>query len=588
MSIRNQIISMFLIVVLPSFAASAFLLIGMRNIVRDKSLETAASNAETIAFWIQDTVSMGEQCAENICDNRTIREFVTSQHDSTDSSSYYRFYSENTITRLVNVPSQVSNVVIYMDRDDFVYNSSFVKVNAAVRGSEWYKTALENDGPFWRVLKNSTGSANLACIAPMISGNEVIAVVVVNLNDTWLDTLSINDTLYVLLSLGENVYYSTYPSIPTGTELSIYPDFDATVGVTTHSSGVYGFTSYAVVKNTLVNKDLHQVTLFLSPGFINYEINTASVIYGSYSALMIILSLLITLLFTNTFSSRIKTLSDKMHEVTGGNFNVDFTDNGSDEISLLYSDIGQMIETMQKLINDNYEAKLQSEAFKLNQVQAEFKALSSQINPHFLYNTLETIRMKAYVNNDKETADLVKKLGKFMRRCLEFKDAEVPLHSELEFTNAYLELQSARFGDRIKYHFYSEVKGDYMILPLLIQPLVENAFVHGVEASKGGGRISIRVCYHGEYVYIDVEDNGQGMSPEKLRELEYKLEVSDTSSGKSIGLTNVHKRIQMYHGKKYGMRVQSEEGKGTTIRLVLPREPQIHEKGAQTNSNIQL
>ena len=140
-----------------------------------------------------------------------------------------------------------------------------------------------------------------------------------------------------------------------------------------------------------------------------------------------------------------------------------------------------MVKSMQQLINEAYEAKIQSETFKLNQMEAEFKTLASQINPHFLYNTLETIRMKAYCNNDKETADLVKKLGKFMRRCLEVKDGMVTLESELEFTKSYLELQSARFGDRVSYSIYCEVDTNYKILPLIIQPIVENAFVHGIE-----------------------------------------------------------------------------------------------------------
>ncbi|MBQ7782337.1 MAG: sensor histidine kinase, partial [Oscillospiraceae bacterium] len=307
--------------------------------------------------------------------------------------------------------------------------------------------------------------------------------------------------------------------------------------------------------------------------YVNYEINRLSVVYGGYSALMIILSVLIVILFTSMFSRRIKLLSEKMHSVASGNFDVEFDDRGNDEIADLYTDLGQMIKSMQSMMNDIYQAKLQSEVFKFNQMEAEFKALSSQINPHFLYNTLETIRMKAYCNNDKETADLVKKLGKFMRRCLEFKDGEVTLRSELEFTNSYLELQSARFGDRVSYSIYSEVSKDYMILPLLIQPLVENAFVHGIEGSKSNGRIDIKVYYRDEFVIVDVSDNGCGITPERLAELEEKLSINDTSSGKSIGLTNVNKRIKMYHGKEYGMTIHTKQGQGTVIRITLPRKP---------------
>ena len=574
-SIRAQIVTMFLIVVLPSFAASIFLLVSMRNVVAVKSLETATSNADTIGFWLSDSVSMGEQCAENVAQNKTIVDFITGQY--ADDSMFLRFYSENTISKLVNIPSQVSNVKIYLERDDFVYNSTFLRAYKEILNADWYQAVKTTGRMSWFVIKNESDKVVLSCVNPIKKNDEIVGIAVINMSNDWVSTLSIDDMLYVVLSMDGIVYSSNFPVVPTGVDLRTFPEYKTTLGTETYPEGIYGYKGYAVVKNMHLSSDSFQIGLFLSGNFINEETDRTSFIYGGYCALMIVMSLLIILLFTNTFSTRIKVLSAKIHEVTGGNFDVQFEDSGSDEISLIYTDIQQMVHSMQSLITDNYETKLQSEQFKLNQVQAEFKALSSQINPHFLYNTLETIRMKAYVNNDKETAQLVKKLGKFMRRCLEFKDSEVTLESELEFTKAYLELQGARFGDRISYHIYSEVTGEYMILPLLIQPLVENAFVHGVEASKGGGRIDIKVYYHNDCVYVDVADNGQGMNAEKLRELEYKLEVSDTSSGKSIGLTNVHKRIQMYHGKRYGMRVQSKEGQGTTIRLVLPREPK-HDK----------
>lgn len=247
---------------------------------------------------------------------------------------------------------------------------------------------------------------------------------------------------------------------------------------------------------------------------------------------------------------------------------------------------------MQTLMNDAYKSKIQSESFKLNQVEAEFKALASQINPHFLYNTLETIRMKAYCNDDKETADLVKKLGKFMRRCLEVKNGMVTLESELEFTKSYLELQAARFGDRVSYSIYCEVDRNYKILPLIIQPIVENAFVHGIEGEKANGKIDIKVFYRSGQVIIEVSDNGQGIPADKLRELLAKLEKNDTSSGKSIGLTNVNKRIKMYHGEQYGLTVETTFGHGTAIRITLPQKAdenimkRLPEKYSEISENI--
>ncbi len=281
-----------------------------------------------------------------------------------------------------------------------------------------------------------------------------------------------------------------------------------------------------------------------------------------------------------------------MHKVTSGNFVLNEEIRGTDEIFELYHDLKKMVDSMQTLMNDAYKSKIQSESFKLNQVEAEFKALASQINPHFLYNTLETIRMKAYCNDDKETADLVKKLGKFMRRCLEVKDGMVTLESELEFTKSYLELQAARFGDRVSYSIYCEVDRNYKILPLIIQPIVENAFVHGIEGEKANGKIDIKVFYRSGQVIIEVSDNGQGIPADKLRELLAKLEKNDTSSGKSIGLTNVNKRIKMYHGEQYGLTVETTLGHGTTIRTTLPKKAdenvmkRLPEKYSEISENI--
>ena len=103
---------------------------------------------------------------------------------------------------------------------------------------------------------------------------------------------------------------------------------------------------------------------------------------------------------------------------------------------------------------------------------------------------------------------------------------------------------------------------------------MENAFVHGIESSKSNGKIAIRIRYRGEYVYIDVCDNGRGITPERLKEIHSKLEANDTSSGKSIGLTNVNKRVKMYFGDEYGLFVHSTPGEGTEMRVILPRYPE--------------
>lgn len=572
---------MFLTVILPLFAASIMLLVNLRSTVTDKIISTANVKADTIKTRITDTVDASEAAMGMFTTDENVIAFLTNEYEY--NKEYYKYYSRGPHKRYLEAYPQIESIKVYTEREDFICNLDYIYADDDIRSQSWYGSSKENsDDFFWNVIVDrSNGKWHLACIKAVKDNDKVIGIAAALISDNWISRSVPSEDSSGILCVGSGtVFFSSYDAVRAGGQI----EFDATVsmnGKNVLEEGLEGFNGYTITDNFNYGEDF-QIVFLIPSGVTDMEINKLSIIYGGYFSLFFILSLLIIVLFTSVFSRRITLLSEKMHAVAGGNFNVEITDTGNDEIAQLYTDLEQMIHSMQKMLDDVYQAKLQNEEFKFVQMEAEFKALASQINPHFLYNTLETIRMKAFCNNDKETADLVKKLGKFMRRCLEIKNGEVTLRSELEFTNGYLELQSARFGDRVSYSIYSEVSKDYMILPLVIQPVVENAFVHGIESCKDNGHIDIRVYYSGDNVVIDVKDNGVGMNDEKLHELEEKLRRNDTSSGKSIGLTNVNKRIKMYHGDRYGLTIQTKEGSGTLIRITLPRNPFL--RGQNANS----
>ena len=209
-----------------------------------------------------------------------------------------------------------------------------------------------------------------------------------------------------------------------------------------------------------------------------------------------------------------------------------------------------------------------------SQQKIQFKMLASQINPHFLYNTLETIRMKLICNGDRETANVIKILGKTIRRMLEVRDETVTLASELEYICYYLEIQRFRFGTRIDYEIKISDDVDtkeYCLLPLLLQPIVENAFIHGLEDKEGGGKITIDIRKKEKVLQILVEDNGKGMAPEKCDSLNSSMkDVENSSTKNSIGLYNVHQRIILYYGQDYGVDISSCLNAGTRVYINLP------------------
>lgn len=229
------------------------------------------------------------------------------------------------------------------------------------------------------------------------------------------------------------------------------------------------------------------------------------------------------------------------------------------------------------------------------QLEMRYKMLSSQINPHFLFNTLETIRMKALSSGDKEVATMLRILASLLRYNLSVEGKPVPLIKELEAIQNYLNIQHFRFGERVSYDIATTCDvQNIMILPLLIQPIVENSFLHGLENRVSGGFIYIFITQdskNSDDILITVKDNGCGMDEEQIKALTQKMNVTDPlnsaqtsgvhnstdesdSSKASIGMANVNSRIKLFYGPEYGITIQSEPGEGTSVILKIRN---IHE-----------
>ena len=595
---RNKLVLMCIVAIVPVTVAGVILLYNLIGLMRTNMGNEAIFEADSLKTRLKDTIATVSNVGVRIFESESFNNLVN--NDFTSDDEYYSFYMHNqSVPEYVTLYSQIDNIIFYFDRKDFVYNDYILYADEKVQKSGWYTEAEKSASPRWQIVSYND-EYRLALIRPIIDKTgEFRGVMLITVNPEWFDALTSETSSKVVFTVGSgSVFYSKLDSYRAGTYIDT-SEIALPIGISdseilddgTHPFEKIGYTvvSYFDYENT---GNRFQVYI-VKPNDIFYSVTQNAIFTYIWNIfLCIVLSVLLTILFSSVFSRRIQFLKDQMHSAAAGNFELAEEIKGTDEIYDLYNDLKKMVDSMQELINDAYKAKIRSESFKLNQIEAEFKTLASQINPHFLYNTLETIRMKAYCNDDKETADLVKKLGKFMRRCLEIKDGMVALESELEFTRSYLELQSARFGDRISYSIYCEVNRDYKILPLIIQPIVENAFAHGIESAKANGKITISIRYKGDKVEISVSDNGQGMTPERLEELLAKLKENDTSSGKSIGLTNVNKRIKMYHGDEYGLSVKTAVGKGTTITIDLPRVvdenvmKRLPEKYSEISENI--
>ena len=304
------------------------------------------------------------------------------------------------------------------------------------------------------------------------------------------------------------------------------------------------------------------------------KINTISLKSYAPVLLGLVISVLMIVIFSAIFGDRLQDLRKQMHLVATGRYNEVKPIDGMDEIAEIYQELEQMMSDIQNLMAHVVEEKVQKEKIHTRQKEVEFKMLASQINPHFMYNTLETIRMKARVNNEPEIEELVKMLAKIMRRNIQVKDQMVTLKSEVELIENYLKIQEYRFGDRIQ----SEVIIDDGIdlqtktMPLIIQPFVENAYVHGLEAMTDGGRLVIHISQNEKDIVITICDNGVGMNYYRLGKLRRALHRGENLDETHIGINNVNQRLKLQYGEEYGIQIKSEENKGTSVEIPIPRD----------------
>ncbi|HEX3021983.1 MAG TPA: histidine kinase, partial [Lachnospiraceae bacterium] len=223
-----------------------------------------------------------------------------------------------------------------------------------------------------------------------------------------------------------------------------------------------------------------------------------------------------------------------------------------------------------------YKSKLEQQGLHLARQQAELLALHSQINPHFMFNVLETIRMNCVIRGEEETSKMIESLARLMRKSAQWGSDLITIEQEIEFTEDYLKLQKHRFGDAFFYKFrISEDCAKYMIPSLVLVTFVENSCVHGLNREGHKGTIFVSVFEENNYLNIEIEDTGVGMEREKAEELEKLLNGADFDElqrSDSLGMLNACVRLKKYCGNQIRVTIESEQQDGTSILIRIPIE----------------
>ena len=467
---------------------------------------------------------------------------------------------QNTI--IANSIPEITQVTLYVNDERFPVNGDATMWVGSIKNRLWKEAIisgesifLENDNIF---LVKKVYSTNLS------QKNREYGYIMFQLDIPTLfrfeiSTDSEEETTTIVLK-GNKIIYSSKKAdniVPVDmpeVEFGEYREFTRGDFVTTYTRDKRGWTILSVHENSELNNDLTNV-------------------YGLTIILNILLLIVIifgTRIFGRTFTKRLLQISRKMNSFTDWK-SQDFEEvDGSDEIAQIDKSFMCMVKKNNQLINEIYVNELEKKEIQL-------RALQLQINPHFLYNTLETINGIALAKDCEPIPDIVQNLGDMFRYNTDVKTDIVSFSQEINHIKKYLEIQKIRYGEKLEvYYDIEDAAYECMIVKFVLQPIVENALCHGIDKNGSKGVIEISARCADEKLFIHIFDDGNGMNEEGLKKIRQLLQtddsIADVVKKRSVGMCNVNKRIKLHYGEDYGISVESKEKVGTKVTLTFPIE----------------
>jgi len=577
--IKHQLYIIYLLAVFfPIVVLGGFLLVNTSKLLTSYHTDLMESDNLRVKTILFEITTQTYNISENISSSAVLRNILVGNYN--EKNDFLAEANKYTIVDdYMSNYAEIDTIQIYTDNPDITTYKQYVPISEAVRKTEWYQKAINQSSVFWVSMKEIDKHGNeywnlcLVRKIPLVN-SDYNSVLVIKISDNYLRTRIENSEYAIMVSVDEDrCFYSSMRDLYGQTQdvnIDFEEDYFSYIG-DEYVAGKKYLTSVSTMHLYKSDSKIYVTTLNLHA----YE-NIRSILWTCVLILgvAIILPGIVIHFFTGFFTGRINTLREEMHKASTEDYDIIPTFRGQDELSEAFADLQIMVQMIKEKDAKMYKAMINEKELMNEQQVMEFKMLASQINPHFLYNTLESIRMKAFTAGDREVATAIKLLGKSMRYVLENTGTVfTTLDKELNYIETYIMIQKLRFGDRVNYNFCIQEGlelGIYRILPLLLQPIVENAILHGLEDKEGSGQISICVSADEEKIHIIIKDNGKGMTEEELEKVRRKLQTENPELNTSIGLYNINERIKLCYGKEHGIRIESVLSEGTDVFLDLP------------------
>ena len=556
-------------VLLPLLITDSVILTLIVNEEKRVTLQEMDNIADSVKYTISDSVESAVGLMQNIYGNRYVNEFMKSEFSSPSDyfDQYYRFIKDSLYA--IGVSNGHYRAVIYGDNDGIVNGGYFQRLEMG-ENTQWYKELEESDRDVIIFSEYATEGMNSQRVISLVRHMDYYhkgkdkSVIKVNLDYSGMALDIINakypETLYVCE--GDKILFSNDGKgglqVPFG---SMDMQLAGKAGV--HDTiNLYGKTW-----------DIYVMT----PEIDSKAIILANLpLIGILICVNFILPFLFMRLINRSFTQRIREMDSIFSNVEGDELKQLPEVRGNDEISALMMSYNRMAQRMNELIQTVYKNRLKSQEIDIARQKAELLALHSQINPHFLFNALESIRMHSVLKKEFETADMVQKLAMMERQNVDWGGDLIRIEEEIKSVEAYLELQKYRFGAKLSYEInVDEECDDYRLPKLSLVTFVENACVHGMENKTHASWIFVRIYVQDEMLVMEVEDTGSGMTEDQCRSLVEEMSdvrIEKLKENGHVGILNAALRLKMATEDKVRFEMDSEVGAGTMVTISIPLE----------------
>ncbi|WP_270167305.1 sensor histidine kinase [Paenibacillus sp. SYP-B4298] len=469
-------------------------------------------------------------------------------------------------------PGAVSyqNMLIYVDNTTLLHSGNIGYLSEQIRATDWYRAAGVSAGLQPVFVRTEGGGGRFATFSllrkldyfPERMHKEKLLKIdfrTIDLEELFTN-LNIQGDMYLINPSGY-IEYTTNRELDwraSSKQRYAQPESPSTIEFALDYSDISYLQGWRIIGT--VNSDEVSKEVWKTRDFILWS-----------ACLMVTLPTLIITITTRSITRRIVKILRHMKKVKSQNFEIIQEADARDEIGQLTLEFNRMTQQIKSLIQDVYLADIQKKSSELERRKAQLNALQSQVNPHFLFNALETIRMRSLLKNEEETANIIHSMAKILRSSLTWSKDRITVQEELQFIRCFLDIQKYRFEDKLDYHIQVDPDAYLCTIPkMMFLPFVENACIHGIEALKHGGVLEIQIEVIGQELVFAIRDNGVGMTMEKAEELRRYVQT-DEVMGERIGIQNVIYRSKLIYGDQFRFELHSAPGDGTHVRLSIPK-----------------